>query len=741
MNNLQFHIAVAGFEFQVFELRGHEALSRLWRMEASFGLKSNVMVGAPDAFEPDVVIKRDAVITLRQDVTPTDPGLVVRSMRGIVTEADLSAAVNGVPRVDLVVEPRFSLLRHRSDVRTHRNLTVPQIVTEVAAGLGVKVETRLGGSYDTRPYCVQWRESDFDYCMRLLEDEGIFYFFSADDVLVLGDSPSAYDAVPGNALMIHKPVAGLITAIDVVYEFGSSAKMVPGKVTLRDWNTEHPSLDMDVSSGTGMPFAPEWYDYPGEYEEPAEGVRKARLHAEAFDRASARHEGQTTCPRMYPGSTFTMAAATPGVASNEYVVRALSYEWNLEHKQTFHSAFEADDADLTYRPPRDTFVPRIFNPLTGIVCTNGDDIQCDHFGRVKVRQHWDRLRPFDDDCSHWVPVLQDNTGGSSAIPRKDWEVMVHFMEGDPDRPIVLGRVYNGEDTVQEVLPEAKYRTNLRSLTTPTRDSSNQIQFQDLSGSEEVFVHACKDQNIRVANDQTKSTGLNEEQGVQHDETITVGGDCKWKIGNDFLPSVVNDQKWTVESGRKIGIGSACTSAVGNDHELTITGDHKRDIMSDDDVSTKNLTENIEGALKEKFDTLHNSEFKNLELKVKAAFTERIKAEKSETTTTKRIDKVMKDHTLKVKGVCQARCDDVRKVFVKKDMMATVLNTTNLTGAEGFEGYCKEGFFRGGFDVLMRVGETEIALKEGIVRLSAPKGSVYFTIAGKADHAAVHSSQN
>ena len=335
---LKYAVELDDYRFWVREVRGSEALSQPWRLELRFLLDPQTMRGNPDDFDPDGALKQEATVVMERE------GQVERRICGVVSEARLSSSLRGAPEVLLVLEPRFALLRQRQDLRVHRNQTAVEIVCEVVAALGVRVEQRLRDSYVSRPYCVQHRESDFDYCSRLLEDEGIFYFFLEQDLLVLGDHPGAYQAIAGEQQLLYRAAAGANLNEDAVHELGSRAAMTAAKVTLRDWNTEHPSLDMDVSAPTEVTQGPEWYDFPGEYLEPNEGRRRAKLHAEAIARAAAAVTGVSTCARLYPGGRFSLGDTPAGAADGDYVVTSIEHTHHTE-QAGFALRFEADDGE------------------------------------------------------------------------------------------------------------------------------------------------------------------------------------------------------------------------------------------------------------------------------------------------------------------------------------------------------------------------------------------------------------
>jgi type VI secretion system secreted protein VgrG len=716
---LEYRIEVQRWAFHVREIRGTEALSRPFRLELGFFLDHQSMQGDPASFDPDEVIKQPATIVMSRG--PDE----VRRIEGVVTRASLSAAIRGVPEVRMVVEPRLALARWREDIRVHREQTVPEIVRDVVRALGVQIEWRLRDGYARRPYSVQYRETDLDYVSRLLEDEGIFYFFAPGDVMVLGDAPGAYQPVAGDPAIPLRSAAGATENEDAVHEIGSRAALTAGRVTLRDWCTERPDLDMDVGHDTAIRTATEWYDYPGEYEDPAAGRRKARLHAEAFDRGAAALCGASTVGRLFPGATFRLLDAEhvpelAGAAGGELVVRKVEHDWH-RGEVGFAVRFEADGAGVTYRPARETYVPRSFNPVTGIVCTNGEDIQCDHFGRVKVHFHWDRLRPYDDDCSHWVPVLQDNTGGSSAIPRRGWEVLVHYLEGDPDRPIVLGRVYNGADPMQEPLPATKTRSSLRSLTTPTRDGSNEIMLDDKAGSQLISVHAEKDQLIRIANDRTEQTNADQESSVGHDETVSIGNDARWSVGRARSLSVGGSQKWSVGGDSERRVECSDSSTCKGNRETQIGGNHERKVFADDGVSAKKLTEQIGGAVTETFQGKHTRRFgKQCEIAVGGSLMETAKETKTESTTGARQEQVSGMHLLRAAGEVRLRVTANRTTTVGGAVLARAQKELTLTGAEKLKCHAPSLALAGAADVTLKVGDTVVLMKDGIIRIDAPQ---------------------
>ena len=478
---LQYWIELAGRTFLVKEVRGQESMSRPFRFEVRFVIPE----GGPIA--PAHVLETNARILLQRSA-------LSRAVDGIVTDFKVRAALHGVPEAVAVIEPRLSLSRYRSDLHIFREKTVPEIVCEVLAAVGVTPEKRLVESYERRHYTVQFRETDFDFVNRLMEHEGISYFFLEGDVMVMMDSAGAYEPLPGALVLPYRAGDGLDRNLECVTSVEKRAALSASKVTLRDFNPDKPRLDMDVVAPVASPSGAEWYDYPGEYLEPARGQRKARIIAESFAVAAACLKGTSFCGRLFPGAKLGIIDA-PHVADGERVITVVEHAWKGE-SDGFSNRFEALPAGTTYRALLDTPEPRILNPLSGFVTgPPGEDIYTDPWGRVKVHFHWDRRQPLDGECSYWIPVLQDNTGHSAGIPRIGWEVLVEFLEGDPDRPVVLGRVYNAEDPFPYELPFDKTRSSLRSQSSPDRRGTNEINFEDHAGKQHIYVYAQRDQNV------------------------------------------------------------------------------------------------------------------------------------------------------------------------------------------------------------------------------------------------------
>ncbi len=709
---LRYLLDLGGQTFRARELTGSEGIFKPFRFEIRFAEPEGELL------DPDALIRSECTLRMERGKT------LVRKIDGVVTSLTVGVAKNRPPEVKVVLEPRYALTKLRSDIRIFRKKTVPEVVVEVLGGLGVKTELRLSGEYERREYNVQLRESDHDFVERLLEDEGIFYFFLEGDLMVLGDTAASYE--PNGPLLPFHAGSGLDGNEDAVFAMGTRAAMGPSKMTLRDFNPEHPSLDMEVHAQTPCAGGPEHYDYPGEYLDPGAGARKVKLRAEAVACERAAVTGKTFAGQLFPGGVFQVMGAPAPAADGGYVITKIEHKLDVT-TQGFSTRFEAFDEDTIFRPMPVTEAPRLLNPITGIVTgPPGEDIYTDEWGRVKVHFHWDRLQPYDDHCSYWIPTIQDNTGHSVAIPRIGWEVLVHFLEGDPDRPVVLGRVYNADDTFPQRLPEMKTRSALKSMTSPreSRDSgeitgSNEIQFEDLVGEERIFIHAERDQNVVVANDKKEQIGNNETRVIKRDEKISIGNNHNANIGGDLLPTIQGNQLWSVGGNRKVSVSNSDSASVQQDRSMSIGGMHFRRIGTDDRVVVqKNFSEKVGGVILEV--SLRNNGFQVEELSsliVGGAVVEIAEESKMESAAKGRAETIGGLVYEKSDQRIDIRVDKTRETFIGASLSVDATKEMVLAGIKKLSTSSETGVIKGD-KLTLRVGTSEITMKDGVLAIKA-----------------------
>lgn len=711
---LRYFLDVGSTRYELKTVKGVEGVSKTARFEVTWHVDDT------DTLDPDEVVSTAVNLTLmRGQAQMRSVALYVTNIERSATRKIRGRAGGGL--IEAVLEPRLAMLRKRTDIRVFRDKTAAQIVSEVLQGMGVEVETRLRDTYVVRPYCVQFRESDYDFAARLLEDDGIFYFVNDQGVAVLGDHPTSYDERVASLPFRHG--AGLDDNVDSIHAIGQRGTMTAGKVSLRDFNHEHPSLNMDVSAEGPTEGGAEWYDYPGEYLEPAEGQIKAKKRAEALACVHQRMGGESFCALMRPGARFQLDEAPMGIREGGYVLTQVSHDWQRD-KTGFLIGWEALRESTTYRPEVKTFVPTEPNPLTAYTTgPAGADIHTDKWGQVKVWFPWDRLQPRDDRTSHWVPILQDNTGKSSGIMRTAWEVVCQFLEGDPDRPVIVGRVFNPEDPIYTPLPANKTRTSLRSLTSPrTEEGSNYIDFDDLSGKEAIMISAHRDQNIVVGNDKNEQVDNGETNIVGGNETIKIGNEQRIAVARGMFPSTNGNQTKEVGGDNKQDIGLTWASTIKKDHKLTIGGNHKRTSGASDTTQVgENLKETIGGSVIEsslKGNTCNVGVESTLE--VTGSHTELAKQSKVETTKNKRQEHIHGNLMETVGKEIATRVEDARDTQIGQNVKVDAKKNLLLAGAEKLKEHSATATMTAETIVTLKVGNTQIKMHEGRIEILAPK---------------------
>ncbi len=509
----------AAGELAVLHFRYQEALSTLFEAEIELVPGEDVHVEGAE------LLGQEGLLTLQLGDGSA------RFLHGIVSHVQSWEEGSGPhrhrTRVRLV--PKLWLLRHKRRSRIFQELTVPDIVKRVLQESGVEFRLALSGTYARREYCVQYRESDLDFVSRLLEEEGIFYFFEHGQgahTLVLGDAPSAHEPLPGEPRILFRASSRMVADAESVDAFAARLEVQPGAVMLRDFNFLRPTADLSANSEGGGDSALEVYDYPGRYEDTETGRALSKVRLEELRARAETAAGSGFCRRLLPGYTFELAEHLNDAYNGEYLLVSVTHEGrqpevlagdasgSQHEREAYRNHFTCLRKEVPFRPERRTARPLIPGAQTAIVVgPAGEEIHTDEHGRIKVQFHWDREGKGDDRSSCWIRVSQAWAGpgwGALYLPRIGQEVVVEFLEGDPDRPLVTGSVYNGHQPPPLELPGEKTKSTLRSSSSPGGDGFNELRFEDAAGSEEVFFHAQKDFNIVVENDKSQRVGRNEQ---------------------------------------------------------------------------------------------------------------------------------------------------------------------------------------------------------------------------------------
>jgi type VI secretion system secreted protein VgrG len=489
-----------------------------------------------------------------------------------------------------VLVPWFSFLKYASNCRIFQDKNVTDIIQEVVALYGYSALLRLETtkSYTSRDYCVQYRETDFSFLSRLMEDEGIYYYFEHTDgkhVMVLADSPSCYKAQPNRSDYKYSPITGMESTEDTIIAWQVEERMHPGKWSSRDFHHESPHNNVERSEPSNSVAAEgkkfEVYD-PGEDAKIFNKVGSfGGVSAEAEKSIRLRMEKQETVGKIVQGSSkgraFTSGykiQVTGGDAAGSYLLTLMSHSVyqlpGYQHvklaRAGYSNTFNAIDASVPFVPRQVSGRAVIYGLQTAFVIDetpsgNSEEIWPDKFGRVRVRFHWDREAKY----ACWLRVVQPWGGkgwGQQFIPRVGDEVAVSFLEGDPDCPVVVGSVYNSENMPIFTLPDNKTQSGILTRSSKGGGSSNfnMIRFEDKIGNEEIFMQAEKDQNALIKHDETRTVKNNRTTTIHVNDTRTVEtGDCTVTIqqGNSKITVKQNittesesgDVKLNVDAGK------------------------------------------------------------------------------------------------------------------------------------------------------------------------------------------------
>ena len=533
---------------------------------------------------PAVDILRTPICVTVKTADGTD-----RFIHGVVRRFTQLGRSEGLTAYRAELVPWFWFLSLSSDCKIFQNLSVPEIVEQVFTGLGYNdFQSKLVKTYPKRVFCVQYRESHLNFVSRLLEEEGIFYFFEhlkGKDVLVLADDNSALKPCPGQAAARMASTPGPWQEEDVVTDCECEDAVHTGKVTLRDYDPLQPALQLESSAAGKEPE--EVYSYPGKYTALDEGERYARLQVEAEEVRQRVVRGSGTCRSFQSGYRFELKDHYRRDANQQYLLLELHHTAKSGDYRSWDSApmdyrneFLAIPYSVPFRPSQLTPKPAVRGSQTALVVgPAGEEIYTDNHGRVKVQFYWDRLGQKNENSSCWVRVSSAWAGknwGAIQIPRMGQEVIVEFLEGDPDQPIITGRVYNADQTPPYALPSSQTQSGVKSRSSKGggTENFNEIRFEDLKGSEEVYIHAELNKNEIVENDNSESIGHDEIIDVGNNQTVNVGKNRSKSVGENENTSVGKNRTENVGENETVSIAKNRTHTVGKVEKLAV-GDNRQ----------------------------------------------------------------------------------------------------------------------------------------------------------------------
>ena len=478
-----------------------------------------------------------------------------RYFHGLVARCSQSVDRGQFASYRVTLRPWLWLLTRTSDCRIFQKQSAPAIVKQVFRDLGFSdFEEQLSRSYREREYCVQYRETSFDFVSRLMEQEGIYYFFRHEQdrhVLVLADAYGAHTTVPGYASIPYYPKDEQQRERDHMHNWHLVQEVQPGSLELNDYDFQRPSASIDVRSAMPRPHTAgdyPLYDYPGTYVQSEDGEHYARTRIEALQTLHEQIEFSGNARGLGSGHLFSLTGFSRQDQNREYLIVGCRYYIVQESLESgggsgsaqFESSLTCIDAQQSFRPLANTHRPIVKGPQTALVVgPKGEEIWTDQYGRVKVHFYWDRHDQSNENSSCWIRVSQSWAGknwGSMQIPRIGQEVIVSFLEGDPDRPIITGRVYNAEQTVPYDLPENATQSGMKSRSSKggTPANFNEIRMEDKKGLEQLYIHAERNLDIVVEVDESHSVGHDRNKSIGHDEVVTVGNDRVRAVKHDDM---------------------------------------------------------------------------------------------------------------------------------------------------------------------------------------------------------------
>jgi len=539
-----------------------EGVSRCYRLSVEFATEDA-------GFDAEACLGSQVSLLLRRGAA------VQRIIDGIVQEVSFRR-VEG-ERLYFVVRagPALEGLAHRRDSRIFQEKSVVDVVSTLfeEAGFLTRVQKQLERNYAPKTYIVQYRESQLDFVNRLLEEVGIFYFFEHDETghrLILCDSPKGFRAQG------EQPILSLMTggasSDGALLTFRRKRSLSTTHVQLRDFDFEKPGAPPEATQAAKDGWPALFYEYPGGFLKGDEGQELANVRLAELRAGSDTCSGETRSMQLRCGAPFTVENAADHALNGNFVVTAMisrGNELSSDVGQRVVNAvqFSAIPEGAPYAPSRRTPRPKIAGIQTAVVTgaeTSDQAIHTEQYGRIKVRFYWDRVNQQDDTSSCWIRVSQIPLGGAMILPRVGWEVSVAFLEGDPDRPLVLGRLYDGVNGPPMALPAGKASGSLKSHSSPGGGGVNEIGFGDSGGSQGFGIKAQKDLNITCGNDSEEKIGVDDEhrvgvnlsRSVKVNETTTISGNHTLSVGQNLSAKIKSSQSVTIA-------GNDTTNATGN----------------------------------------------------------------------------------------------------------------------------------------------------------------------------------
>ena len=545
-------------------------------------------------------------VTIRLDIAGGDAAQT-RYFNGFVSRFSQGEGHRRLATYRATVVPKLWFLTRTADCRIFQDKTVPDIVKEVLRERGIsEIEDHLSATYTPWNYCVQYRETDFNFISRLLEQEGVYYFFTHENgkhTIHLCDSPAAHTPFKGYEQVPFRE--DVSTDRESIWSWTMEEEIQPARYALADFDHTNTGKDLNVRSNLDVqpPNTHEVFDFPGEYEESDDGSTWARIRLQELHCHAKMSEGRTGARGIAVGSLFEMTDHPREDQCRKFLVTSATHSFSNDDFDSGDetvpddtTSFSAIPDDMPFRSQRLAVKPGIQGPQTAwVVGKKGEEIWTDEHGRVKVQFHWDRACPGDENSSCWVRVAHSVAGkgwGAAGLPRIGQEVIVEFLEGDPDRPIITGRVYNGTNKPPYKLPDHATISGTKSNTSKGGGGFNEIRFEDKKGEEQVFIHGEKNCDIRIKKDCYETIEQDRHLIVTRDQFEEARNDRHETLGRDHITSVGRDRHLKVGGKEAKEVTESCSLTVKGDVIEVFRANHSEATTGDYYLKAENIV--IEG---------------------------------------------------------------------------------------------------------------------------------------------------
>ena len=506
-------------------------------------------------------------------------------------------AKNDALRFEVELFSADHLLRFTQDTRKFRNMSAKEIVTSVLAAGRVEHVWNTTREPPRRKYCMQYRETNYDFVRRLLEFEGIYYTFDDDGKMILADRSSASPEVAGRSYFdLHDSAGAMSDGREGIHELLRGSRIRTGKYTVQDFNWKTPKTNLIQSREAERDQGLEVYEYPAGYRKIADGEYLAQIRLEA-KRVEARYvRGRSSVVHFGPAMTFTFGAMGGAALAGEYLLTRVAHTYQnpvylrdstrAGGNHIYKNEFEGIPRDVPFRSPVTTPKPNVDGYHTAMVRgPTGEEIHTDKYGRFRAQFHWDREAKGTDEDSRWLRVVQESAS-SMFLARVGWEMTVAYIDGDPDRPLGLGRNINSVMPPAYGQPAKKNVMTIKTPTSPATGGFNEIRLDDSAGQQEFYVKAERDFQNVVRHDRSEVVGMDEthtviamlQETVERDQRVNVGANSKTTTGGMHQLRVQNNRKDTIGGNESLDVGaSAGVQVRGHDIEnvgavrLTIAG--------------------------------------------------------------------------------------------------------------------------------------------------------------------------